>query len=191
MPPPNLFDLKRSTNRLNLQQKVCKSSITVFMLTKNIDKTPGLVLFISHWSSNTESKASDESHLRYHNHHHHHYNIIMLMVLVWSFSNCRHSAGDGLAALVGREHKKSTKLSWHYNIELHVWPSSISVHVHVQCKYKKKHKYGCKWEGPDTLLCFLSHKLPVRRNWVKLLTSTMLIETVWADYWKNDKVLHN
>ena len=24
---------------------------------------------------------------------------------------------------------------------------------------------------------------------MKLLTSTMLIETVWADYWKNDKVL--
>ena len=34
-------------------------------------------------------------------------------------------------------------------------------------------------------------KLPVQKNWVKLLTSTRLIESVWADYWKNDKVLHN
>ena len=34
-------------------------------------------------------------------------------------------------------------------------------------------------------------KLPVQKNWVILLTSTRLIESVRADYWKNDKVLHN
>ena len=121
-----------------------------------------------------------------------------LTSLVWSFSIGRISAVDARLAEGEQKHKyhhEHIASSYLYTCNKidtynHFYTNTSNTHLNLQTQLHKRTRKN-SLSLPSVLLFYIIFHKCRFPNWVKLLTSTMLIETVWADYWKNDKVLHN